>query len=102
MPGKSGHAKGKHLSRSKRRKGSQKLRLEKQYSPAITTQQQTITQADEPAPAPTAPAPSASISTPVTKLPAVQYSYIGIELKRISILAGIMLVILIVLALVLS
>ena len=100
MPGKSGHAKGKHLSRSKRRKGSQKSQLESAASPAITTPQQPITQANEPAPALTASAPSASILTPVTKLPAIQYPYIGIELRRIGILAGIMLVILVVLALV--
>ena len=102
MPGKSGRAKGKHLLQSKRRKGSQKLRLERQYSPAITTQQQTVTQTDKPAPVPTVSAPSASISKPVTKPPAVQYPYIGIELQRISILAGVMLAILVVLALVLS
>ena len=102
MPGKSGHAKGKHLSRSKRRKGDQKLQLERQHSPAINIQQQTIAQADKPAPASTVSAPPASISKPVTKLPALQYPYIGIELQRISILAGIMLVILVVLALVLS
>ena len=100
MPGKSGHAKGKHLSRSKRRKGSQKIQFERQDSPAITTPQQPIAQADEPAPALTTSAPSASIPTPVTKLPAIQYPYIGIELRRIGILAGTMLVILVVLSLV--
>ena len=100
MPGKSGHAKGKHLSRSKRRKGSQKIHLERQHSPTITTQQQTIAQVNEPAPALTASAPPVNIPTLVAKLPAIQYPYIGIELRRIGILAGIMVVILVLLALV--
>ena len=100
MPGKSGHDKGKHLSRSKRRKGSQKIHLERQHSPVTVTPQQPIAQADEPAPVLTASAPSASAPTPVAKLPAIQYPYIGIELRRIGILAGIMLVILVVLVLV--
>ena len=98
MPGKSGHAKGKHHLHSKKKKGSQKLRVERQYSPATITQQQTITQADEAIPAPTVSAPSASIATAVTKPSTVQHSYIGRELQRIGILAGIMLVILVVLA----
>ena len=113
MPGKSGHSKGKHLSRSKRRKEAQKLQLERQHSPAINIQQQTSAPVDEPAavpaptravsePKPTIPTPAASISKPVAKIAVAQHPYIGIELKRIGILAGIMLVILVVLALFLS
>lgn len=98
MPGKSGHAKGKHSSRSKR---SRNIWRERQHSPAITTQQQTTTPANEPAPALTVPAPSTVVSMPVTK-PSSQYPHIGIELRRIGILTGIILVILIVLALLFS
>ena len=94
MPGKSGHAKGKHLPRSKR---SRKLGLERQQSPAITTQQQSITPADKPAPVLTASAPSKGVP-----MPSVQYPHVGTELQRIGILTGIILVILVVLRLVLS
>ena len=102
MSGKSQHAKGKHLSRSKRRKGSRRLDLEERRSLAIAAQGQPIDQADKPAPRPRVSAPSASVSTPVAKPSAVWHPYVTIELRRIGILAGIMLAILVVLALVLS
>ena len=99
MSGKSRHAKGKHLSRSKR---SRRLGLERQPSPAIVAQRQAIAQTSKPVPHPSVPAPLASISEPMAKPSAVWYPYIATELRRIGILAGIMLVILVVLALVLS
>ena len=95
MPGKSRHGKGRHSRQSKKRKSSRRLDLEKQHSSAMAAQQQTLAQPSE-------PAPLASVPTPVAKPVAIQYPYVAIELRRIGILAGIMLVILVVLALVLS
>jgi len=94
MPGKSRHAR-RRLSRSKKRKGGQ-------VSSAVAAQQPAVTQADKPAASPKVSAPSASVPSPLATLTAVRYPYIVTELRRIGILAGIMLVILIVLALVLS
>ena len=87
MPGKSRHAQ-RRLSRGKRRQS-------RQVSSVIAAQQQAVTEVPKPA------ARSTSVSTPATQT-AVRYPYIVAELRRIGILAGIMLVILVVLALVLS
>jgi len=84
MPGKS-----RHSRRSKKGKG-------RQVSSTVAAQQQAVTQTPKPA------APSASAPTPLATLTAVRYPYIVTELRRIGILAGIMLVILVVLALILS
>ena len=85
MPGKSRQAR-RRLSRSKKRR-------ERQVSPAVTAQQQVVT----PAPEPSAPA---GVHTPSASVP-TRYPYIVTELRTIGILAGIVLAILIVLALVL-
>lgn len=94
MPGKSRHGKGKHhhLSRKSR------------------ARQRHDAMAFQPPVAVDTPQPAATISTPpLAKAPTppavprmTQYPYITTELQRIGILAGIILVILIVLALVLS
>lgn len=95
MPGKSQHGKGKHLSRSKRRKGSQ-------HFPAAIIQQQAVTETHKPVAPPKVTAPLASAPAQMPALTAVRYPYILTELRRIGILAGIVLTILVVLALVLS
>ncbi len=94
MTGKSRHGKGKRSPQGKRRKGRQRFS-------ATVTQQPAVVQTREPVPRLTVPAPSASVSTPMAKLATVRYPYIAAELRTIGILAGIMLVILAVLALVL-
>ena len=94
MTGKSRHGKGKHPSRSKRRKG-------KQHFSAAVIHQQATAEAHEPVAPPRATAPVASAPPQIPKPTPVQYPYILAELRRIGILAGIMLVILVVLALVL-
>jgi hypothetical protein len=94
MPGKSKHGKGKHQYRGK--KGRAK------YRHATMAPNQPVV-ADTAAPAATTGIPpSASMPTSPKSLRVVQYPYITGELRRIGILAGIILVILIVLALVLS
>jgi len=93
MPGKSRHGKRKHLPQDKKRKG-------KRSSPGVVASQQAEIQIDKPAAPAQVMAPS--VSTPVPVPTAARYPYIITELRRIGILAGIMLVILIVLALVLS
>jgi len=92
MPGKS---RQKHQSQSKKRK-------RKRGSSAIVAQQPPISETHEPVSQPVVSASSASVVTPKTTQTAVHYPYIVSELRRIGILAGITLAILVVLALVLS
>ena len=95
MPGKSRHGKRKHSFQGKKKKGRR--------SPSdIVVQRQADIQIDKPVTPPRMVTPSASAPTPMPVLTAVRYPYILTELRRIGILAGIMLVILVVLALVLS
>ena len=95
MPGKSRYRKGKGLPQSKKRKSRRRFL-------ATVAQQQAVAQTYEPASHPSASAPLVSVPTPMTKLAAVRYPHIATELRTIGILAGIMLIILAVLALVLS
>jgi len=85
MPGKSRQAR-RRLSRGKKRKA-------RQVPSAITAQQQAVTQTEEPSAPARVYAPPATVPT--------RYPYIVTELRTIGILAGIMLAILVVLALVL-
>jgi len=91
MPGKSQRSRGKRLSRSKRRKSKQNL-------PAAVPQQQTVAQIDKPVSSPYTSVTPAKASTPAPTQ--TQYPYIATELRRIGILAGVMLAVLVVLALV--
>ena len=93
MPGKSRHGKGKHPVRSKRRRSGRS---------AVAAQQPPVSQTYEPVPKPEVSAPLPSTPTPSAAVSAIRYPYIITELRRIGILAGITLVILVVLALVLS
>ena len=95
MPGKSGQRRGKYSSRGKKRKG-------KWGSSAVVAQQPAVAPAHEPAALPEVTAPVASEPTPVAKPALARYPYIITELRRIGILAGIMVVVLVVLALVLA
>jgi len=91
MPGKS----QRKLSRSKRKES-------RRVSPARTILRQAIAPTYPPVSQPEVSAPPASMPTPTATLAAARYPYIATELRRIGILSGIMLAILIVLALVLS
>jgi len=94
MPGKSRHGKSKHSILSKRRK-------ERQRSLATTTRQPITSQTYMLAP-PTSKVDSKVSMPGPSETPATgQYHYVIVELMRIGILTGILLVILIVLALVL-
>ncbi len=95
MPSKSRHGKGKHPVRSKRRRSGHS-------SGAIAAQQLPVSQTYEPVPKPEVSAVSPGTPTPSAAVSTVRYPYIITELRRIGILAGITLVILVVLALVLS
>ena len=94
MPGKSRHGKRKHSTLSKRRK-------EKQRSLASTARQPVTAQTSMPVPAASKVDSKVSIPPPSTAPATDQYAYVTAELKRVGILTGIILVILIVLALVL-
>lgn len=94
MPGKSRHGKGKHPHHSKKSKARQR-------HGAIALQQTVAADVPKPVAAISTPPSSRAPTSPAT-LRAARYPYITTELRRIGILAGIILVILIVLALVLS
>jgi hypothetical protein len=94
MPGKPRHSQKKHLHQSKKSKA-------KQRQQSISPQQHL----DSRTPGQATAIETTSLSKPAN-LPAktrtLQYPYIAGELRRISILAGIIIVILIILAIVLS
>ena len=91
MPHKSQRRRGKHSAQSKKRKS----RLD---SSVTVAQQQTTAQTYRPVSRPSVSAPSASVPAHIATPTATQYPYIVAELRRIGILAGIVLAILIVLA----
>ena len=95
MPGKSRHGKRKHSFQGKKKKGRRSPQV-------VVAQRQAAIQIDKPVAPPGVVAPSASAPTPMPMLTAVRHPYILAELRRIGILAGILLAILVVLALVLS
>ena len=90
MPGKSRRKRGKYSIQSKK-KG-------RPSRPRLPAQQPAVAQTREPVSSPDMSAPSASAAAPTAKPIAVRYPYIATELRTIGILAGIMLIILIVLA----
>ena len=86
MPSKSRHGRRKKLPRDRKVKGPPVF-------PAAAIQQEGAAQSDRPvAPAAAAPAPTPTLA---------RYPYVGAELRRIGILAGIILSVLVVLSLVL-
>jgi hypothetical protein len=90
MPDKSRQGKGKHLVRSKRKKSGHGI--------VAVAQQPVVSQPGGPAPQAEVPARLSVTSTPSATVSTVLYPYIFSELRRIGIIAGIMLVILVVLA----
>ncbi len=95
MSSKSRHMKGKRLPQSKKRKSRQRFS-------APVAQHQAVAQTRESVSRLGVSAPSASVPTPVAKLAAARYPHIATELRTIGILAGVILIILVILALVLS
>ena len=95
MPGKSRHGGRKRSFQGKKKKG-------KRSPLGVVAQRQADIQIDKPVAPPKVVTSSASAPTPMPVLTAVRYPYILTELRRIGILAGIILAILVVLALVLS
>ena len=93
MPGKSRRGRGKRLSKKK------KGRL---ASATMAAQRPAATQTYEPVAPSKGAAPAASVPTSRPTPAVVRYPFIATELRRIGILAGIMLIILVVLVLVLS
>ncbi|MFC2003294.1 hypothetical protein ACFLV4_05060 [Chloroflexota bacterium] len=88
MPVKRGHGKRKHPPLGKKRKS-------RGVSSATAAHQSPIPPSD-------VPASSERVSTPVASVTPVRYPYIYSELRRIGILSGLILAILVALALVLS
>ncbi len=73
----------------------------RQNIPVAAVQQQAVTSTVEPVALPKKPVPSAAASALKVKSALRTYAYVGSELRRIGILAGIMIIIIIVLAVVL-
>lgn len=95
MPGKSRHGRKKRSFQGKKKKG-------KRSPLGVVAQRQADTQIDKPVAPPKVVTPSASAPTPTPVLAPVRHPYILTELRRIGILAGVMLAILVVLVLVFS
>jgi len=94
MPSKSRRKRGKYSPPIKKRKGKR--------TPVLTTAEQPVaTQTYEPATPPPVAAPAASVPTPISTPAAVKHPYITGELRRIGIIAGIMLAVLVILSFVL-
>jgi len=94
MPGKSRHDKRKHPHHSKKSRAMQR-------HGTMPLQQQAVAETPQPATTISMPPLSRAATSPTASRVA-QHPYITTELRRIGILAGIILAILIVLALVLS
>ena len=93
MPGKSQHGKRKYPHHSKKSKAIQRQESAALQQPAATSAPRQAAAID------TTPLPKATAALAKTRT--LQYPYITGELRRIGILAGIILVILIILAIVL-
>ncbi len=95
MPSKSRRKRGKYSFQGKKRKGK--------LTPVSKTAEQAVTtQTHVPAaPSPTT-APPAGAPTPTSKPAVTGYPYVASELKRIGIIAGIMVAVLVILSRVLS
>jgi hypothetical protein len=94
MPSKSRRSRGKYPARGKRGKGAR-------GSLPVTAAQPPVAQAQAPAPQSKVSVPSAKVPTPSVAAPVARYPYVAAELRRIGILAGVIVVILVVLAFVL-
>ena len=90
MPDKSRRDRGKHSARNKKRRGT----------PTRVAPERVAAKANEPG-IPATPVSSPSVPTPQVALAGTRYPYVVTELRRIGILSGIMLTILIILSLVL-
>ena len=77
-----------------------KKRGSRQRFSAPLAQHQAVAQTHEAVSHPSVSAPPPSVPTPVAKLAVARYPHIATELRTIGILAGILLIILVVLALV--
>ncbi len=95
MPGKSRNDRRKHSFQGKKKKG-------RRNPPGVVAQRQTDIQIDRPVVPSSVAAPSVSTPASMPALTAVRHPYVLAELRRISILAGVILTILVVLVLVLS
>ena len=95
MPNKSRRSRGKYSAQVKKKKG-------RPSRPTMLAQQPATAQTHESVSSPKVPVAPVSVPTPMVKPAAISYPYVAAELRTIGILAGIMLIVLVVLALVLS
>jgi hypothetical protein len=92
MPGKSKHSRGKHPHRNKIR----------QHPQGTGIQQQAAQESPKPAavPARVSSSPGPKANTPATTMTVIEQSYVVGDIKRIGILTGIIIVVLIILAII--
>ncbi len=95
MPGKSRSDRRKHSFQGKKKKAGRN-------PPGVVAQRQTDIQINKPVVPPSVAVPSVSTPAPMPVVTAVRHPYVLTELRRISILGGVILAILVVLVLVLS
>jgi|ETNmetMinimDraft_11_1059920.scaffolds.fasta_scaffold389836_1 hypothetical protein len=95
MPDKSRRSRAKHSAQGKKRK-------DKIGRPAMLAQQPAVAQTHEPVSSPKVPVSPVSLPTPMAKQAAISHPSVAAELRTIGILAGVMLIVLVVLAFVLS
>jgi len=95
MPSKSRRHRGKQPVQSKRKKG-------RPSRPTTPLQPPVEARVEKPVASPEVKVPSVITPAPVTRPAVISYPYVTAELRTIGILAGVMLIVLIVLALVWS
>ena len=88
--------------KSRRKTSRSKRRTNRQFAAPVTAERQAVAQTSEPASITGVSAPAASGRIPVATMATTRYPYLGAELRRIAILAGIVLAILVVIALFLA
>ena len=95
MPGKSRSRRGKYSLQGKKKR-------DRTGRPTMLIQQPAVAQTHQPISSPNVPVTPVRMLTPIAKPATISYPYIATELRTIGLLAGIILIVLVVLALVLS
>ena len=87
--------------KSRRKSSRSKRAASKPGTSAVAARRQAVAQTDKPVSQPKVSAPVADEPAPIATMTAARYPYLGAELRRIAILAGLVLAILVILALLL-
>ena len=88
--------------KSRRNTSRSKRRPSRHGTSPVAAEREAVGQTSKPVSRPSVSTPAASVPMPVATMAATRYPYLGAELKRIAILAGTVLAILVILALLLG